>query len=118
MHLNYHYLKYLCPALDEAFAGKKIAACFSQNKDELVIETENEGEYRAIRAHLLPPQVYLSFPLQFSRAKRNSIDLFQELIGDTVLKCGVFSFERAFYFDLESGNKLVFKLHGNRSNVL
>src|SRR5690606_11629919 len=34
------------------------------------------------------------------------------------LKCGVFSFERAFYFDLESGNKLVFKLHGNRSNVL
>ena len=118
MHLNYHFLKYLCPALNEAFAGKKIVACFSQNKDELVIQTEGAGECRLIRAHLLPPQVYLSFPSQFSRAKRNSIDLFQELIDDVILRCEVFGFERAFFFELGSGKKLVFKLHGNRSNVL
>jgi predicted ribosome quality control (RQC) complex YloA/Tae2 family protein len=120
MHLNYHFLKYLCPALDEAFAGKKIVACFSQNKDELVIETEDEEgeEPRGIRAHLLPPQIYLSFPTQFSRAKRYSVDLLQELIGDRIVRCSVFNFERAFYFDLQSGSKLVFKLHGNRSNIL
>ncbi len=118
MHLNYHFLKYLTPSLDEAFAGKKILACFSQSKDELIIETEEKIGTQTIRAHLLPPQVYLSFPGQFHRAKRNSVNLFQELIGDTIAKCGVFRFERAFYFDFESGKKLVFKLHGNRSNVL
>jgi len=118
MHLNYHFLKYLAPALNETFAGNKILTCFSQSKDELIIETEGEQGLRPIRAHLLPPQVYLSFPEQFHRAKRNSVNLFTELVGDTIKKCGVFSFERAFFFDMESGKKLVFKLHGNRSNVL
>ncbi|OOG77227.1 NFACT RNA binding domain-containing protein [Algoriphagus sp. A40] len=118
MNLNYHFLKYLAPALNSEFSGSQIHACFSQSKDELIFETEGENGIRFIRAHLLPPQIYLSFPEQFHRAKRNSIDLFQELIGDTIEKCSVFSFERAFYFDLGSGKKLVFKLHGNRSNVL
>lgn len=118
MHLNYHFLKYLAPALNDVFSGAKLISCFSQSKDELIIETEGEQGIRPIRAHLFPPQVYLSFPTQFHRAKRNSVNLFQELIGDTIEKCGVFNFERAFFFDLESGKKLVFKLHGNRSNVL
>jgi len=118
MHLNYHFLKYLAPALNDVFSGSKLISCFSQSKDELIIETESKQGIRPIRAHLLPPQVYLSFPEQFHRAKRNSVNLFQELIGDTIEKCGVFNFERAFFFDLDSGKKLVFKLHGNRSNVL
>jgi predicted ribosome quality control (RQC) complex YloA/Tae2 family protein len=118
MHLNYHFLKYLAPALNEAFTGHQIIACFSQNKDELIIETEGQATNHYIRAHLLPPQVYLSFPGQYHRAKRNTINLFQELIGDSIKYSGAFSYERAFYFELESGKKLVFKLHGNRSNVL
>ncbi len=118
MHLNYHFLKYLAPALDKSFSGNRFVACFSQSKDELILDTEGSTGPQFIRAHLLPPQVYLSFPSQFHRAKRNSIDLFSELVGDRILKCAAFSFERAFYFDLESGKKLVFKLHGNRSNVL
>lgn len=118
MHLNYHFLRYLAPVLNEILVGKRITGCFSQNKDELILETDGVGDASLIRAHLLPPQVYLSFPQQFQRAKRNSIDLFPELIDDTIVKCAVFGFERAFYFDLASGKKLVFKLHGNRSNVL
>lgn len=118
MHLNYHFLKYLAPALHDVFSGSKIQACFSQSKDELILEAEGQQGALFLRAHLLPPQVFLAFPENYHRAKRNSVNLFQELIGDSIKYCGVFSFERAFYFDLESGKKLVFKLHGNRSNVL
>jgi len=118
MHLNYHFLQYLCPELKKAFLGKKIIACFSQNKDELILETEDIEESRFIRAHFLPPQIYLSFPENFQRAKRNSINLFKELIGDEIIGCEVLSFERAFYFNLSSGKILLFKLHANRSNVL
>lgn len=118
MHLNYHFLQYLCPELEKAFRGKKIIACFSQNKDELIIETEGENESRYIRAHFLPPQIYFSFPENFQRAKRNSIELFKELIGEEITGCKVISFERAFYFKLSSGKSLLFKLHANRSNVL
>jgi hypothetical protein len=118
MHLNYHFLRFLCPELEKSFVGKSIDTCFSQNKDELIIGTHDFKESLWIRSHLLPPQIFLSFPDQFQRAKRNSIDLFPELIGDQIQACKVFEFERAFYFLLTSGNRLVFKLHGNRSNIL
>jgi hypothetical protein len=118
MHLTYHFLRFLTPAISDSFAGNTIVACFSQSKDELVFETEGTQGTRFIRAHLLPPQVYLSFPSQFHRAKRNSVSLFESLIGDQISSCKVFSNERALKFELSSGKVLVFKLHGNRSNCL
>jgi hypothetical protein len=118
MHLTYHYLRFLAPALSDSFAGNTIVACFSQSKDELIFETEGAQGTQFISAHLLPPQVYLSFPSEFHRAKRNSVSLFESLIGDQIRSCRVFSNERALKFELSSGKVLVFKLHGNRSNCL
>lgn len=118
MHLNYHFLKFLCPELARVLVGKKITACFSQNKDELIIQTSDSTNARCVRAHLLPPQIYLSFPEQISRAKRNSADLFGELIDDTIQSCRVLNFERGFILRFSSGKILLFKLHGTRSNVL
>lgn len=118
MHLTYHFLRFLAPVLSDSFSGNTIVACFSQSKDELILETEGPEGTLFIRAHLLPPQVYLSFPSQFNRAKRNSVSLFEGLIGDQIQSCRVFSNERALKFELSSGKVLVFKLHGNRSNCL
>jgi predicted ribosome quality control (RQC) complex YloA/Tae2 family protein len=118
MHLNYHFLRFLAPELSNSLKGNQIISCFSQSKDELILETEGDNGTHFIRAHLLPPQIFLSFPDNFHRAKRNSIDLFGEILGDTIRSCRVFSFERALLFELESGKKLIIKLHGNRSNVL
>lgn len=118
MHLNYHFLKFLCPALDKKFRGQKIISCFSQSKDELIIETEGKAGSLWIRAHLRTPQIYLSFPDQFRRAKRNSINLFPELLEQTIESCKVLSFERSFIFGLSKGHILLFKLHANRSNIL
>jgi hypothetical protein len=118
MHLTYHFLRFLAPALSDSFAGNTIVSCFSQSKDELILETEGADGTRFIRAHLLPPQVYLSFPSQFHRAKRNTVSLFDSLIGEQILSCRAFSNERALKFELSSGKVLVLKLHGNRSNCL
>ncbi|MBN3519792.1 DUF814 domain-containing protein [Algoriphagus lutimaris] len=118
MHLNYHFLKFLCPALNQRFQGQKIVSCFSQSKDELIIETYGEKGESWIRAHLKTPQIYLSFPDQFRRAKRNSINLFPELLNETILSCEVIDFERSFIMKLTSGKLLLFKLHANRSNVI
>ena len=118
MHLTYHFLRFLAPALSDSFAGNTIVSCFSQNKDELVLETEGPEGTLFIRAHLLPPHVYLSFSSQFHRAKRNTVSLFDSLIGEQIRSCRVFSNERALKFELSSGKVLVLKLHGNRSNCL
>ncbi|MCS5489140.1 NFACT RNA binding domain-containing protein [Algoriphagus limi] len=118
MHLNFHFLRFLCPRLQEVLTGFEITACFSQNKDELVIEFQRNGKFRYLRAHFLSPHIYYSFPENFQRAKRNSINLFPELIGEKVVSCKALNYERAFYLQFESGATLLLKLHGNRSNVL
>ncbi|MEN2282686.1 NFACT RNA binding domain-containing protein [Algoriphagus sp. SE2] len=118
MHINYHFLKFLCPALDKKYKGHTIVSCFSQIKDELIIETKFGVEEGWIRAHLKPAQIYYSFPDRFKRAKRNSINLFQEMVGLTIESCEVIPFERSFIFRLSFDKILLFKLHANRSNIL
>ncbi|WP_297336321.1 NFACT RNA binding domain-containing protein [Algoriphagus sp.] len=118
MHLNYHFLTYLCPRLTDLLSGFSVTSCFSQNKDELIIGLENPNESRFFRAHLLAPQVYYSFPKKFQRAKKNSVDLFPELIGQEINRVQELSFERAFLIYFNSGDQLLVKLHGNRSNVV
>jgi len=118
MHLNYHFLRYLCPSIKSIFEGKEISACFSQTKNEMILEAVGINETKFLKAQLNPPQLFLSFPDDFKRAKQHSINYFKELIGDRITDCKVLSWERAFYFKMDSGRLLLFKLHGNRSNIL
>lgn len=118
MHFNFHFLKFLCPELDKTFSGAEIVECFSQNKDELVIGCTKDGEDIFIRANLLPSISCLSFPDNFKRSKRNTVSLFPQIIGKKISKIEVVNFERAFIAYLDSGDKIVFKLHGTRSNIL
>ncbi|MCH6199561.1 NFACT RNA binding domain-containing protein [Aquiflexum sp. LQ15W] len=118
MHFNFHFLKFLCPELDTTFSGAEIVECFSQNKDELVIGCSKDGRDVFIRANLLPSVSCLSFPDNFKRSKRNTVSLFPEIIGKKIHKIEVVNFERAFIAHLDSGDKILFKLHGTRSNIL
>ena len=118
MHLNYHFLKFLCPRLQALVEGMQVYECFTQNKDELVIGLSNGERQRYIRANLAPANTCLSFPEEFKRSKKNNVSLFPELISDTVLEVAVLEFERAFYLRFSSGRLLLFKLHGSRSNIL
>ncbi|MCL6260973.1 NFACT RNA binding domain-containing protein [Aquiflexum sp. TKW24L] len=118
MHFNFHFLKFLCPELEKVFCGAEIVECFSQNKDELVIGSTKDEKDIFIRANLLPSVSCVSFPDNFKRSKRNTVSLFPEIIGKKIAKIEVINYERAFIATLDSGDMLVFKLHGTRSNIL
>lgn len=95
----------------------ELGSAFSQSKDELVLGFfEGEDEFY-IRALLSGQITLLSFPEQFPRAKKNSTDLFQELIGFKVIDVIQYDMERSFSLLFENGMKLLFKMHGNRSNI-
>lgn len=118
MHFNSHFLKFLCPELNQKFKGMEISICFSQNKDELVIGCANGSESCYFRANLLPVISCISFPAEFKRSKKNTVALFPEIIGQTITEISAFQNERAFKVSFSSGDCLVFKLHGTRSNAL
>lgn len=118
MHNNYYFLRKLSDTLGALLKGYSIVSCFSQNKDELVLELNNEKESFYIKAYLQPTFSCLSFPASFHRAKKNSIDLFDALILQKCIGTTQFENERSFSIDFSNGYSLIFKMHGNRSNVL
>lgn len=118
MHFNFHFLKYFCPALESNIKGWSVVECFSQNKDELVIGLAQGENECYLRANFLPVISCLAVADAFKRSKKNTISLFPELIGQRVEGIHLVNFERAFWIQFVSGDRLLFKLHGTRSNLL
>jgi predicted ribosome quality control (RQC) complex YloA/Tae2 family protein len=118
VHNNYFFLRMLTPQLEARLNDTIVSQCFSQSKDELVIRFEKQKESLFVRAVFSPSFSCLSFPEFFHRARRNSVDLFQELIGRRVNGTRQFNDERSFAINLSDGLSLLFKMHGNRSNCI
>lgn len=124
MYQNYHFLRQLSQALRPLVVGLKFMECFSQEKDELVIVLAHargkNNYYRPffLRTTLRPDFACLHFPEDFSRARHNSVDLFETLYDLEVVDVRQFKNERAFGLVLENNYTLVFKLFGNRSNAV
>lgn len=119
MHNNYYLFRQLVPALEKKIKGHPFIACFSQQKDEMILRFAQEHEASFfIKASLQPSFSCLSFPETFHRTKKHSIDLFTTALGKQVIGCRQFLNERCFAILLEDDFSLLFKMHGNRSNLL
>src|SRR5690606_37138050 len=95
-----------------------IAECFRQNKERLVIHVETPREPFFLKASLESGFSHLSFPSVINRAKRNSVDLFQGIIGYRVSDFRQYKNERSFSIILEDKLHLLFRMHGPRSNII
>ncbi len=98
--------------------GFTLVSCFSQNKEELIIELNDSKTSFLIKASLQSGFCCLSFPSEFNRARKNSVDLFPSLILKKVTGVRQFQNERSFSIELECGLYLLFKMHGNRANII
>jgi predicted ribosome quality control (RQC) complex YloA/Tae2 family protein len=115
---NYYFLRQLSAQLENILKGFTLVSCFSQNRDELIIEFNNSQQSFFIKASLHPQFSCLSFPDSFNRAKKNSIDLFPDTILRKVTGVRQYKNERSFSILLENHLQMIFKMHGSRSNIL
>lgn len=118
MHNNYYFLRQLSARLSERIVGYTIVSCFSQNKDELIIELNNSRDSFFTKVNLTAGFCCLSFPGNFHRARKNSVDLFKEIILKKVTSINQFENERSFSLELGNHHSLIFKMHNNFANVL
>ncbi len=118
MHNNFYFLRKLSVALEKKIRNGVISECFSQNKDELIIRLETAQKPFFIKASLSPVFPCLSFPDEFHRARKNSVDLFDNLIGQRVNGIKQIDNERSFAVLLTNSFSLLFKMHGNRANII
>ncbi len=97
---------------------------FSQERDELILVFANHVTDELlhapffIKATLRANFTCLSFPDKFDRARRNSVNLFAGFYGEIVVSVKVFLNERAFVVGFDNNTSLVFKMYGNRSNII
>lgn len=120
MHTNYYFLRQLAPALTERLRGYRVASCFSQEKDELVVGLLGEtGAEFWLKAQLGAAFPALALPETFHRARQNSVDLLPELLGRTVARVEAWPQDRVLQFTFkEEDATLVFKLYGPRPNAI
>lgn len=118
MHNNYYFLRSLSQSLKLKLSGTVISECYSQNKDELIVRFETAQGSFYLKANLQAAFSCLSFPSDFQRARKNNVDLFDSLIGQRVHGIRQYENERSFAFELTNEYLLLFKMHGNRSNVI
>ncbi len=124
MQNNYYFLRQLTRQIETKISGLKLMECFSQEKDELVLgfaaargKKKNYKEFY-IKAVVFPDFSCLYFTDQFERARKNSIDLFSQLLDLEVRGVRQFLNERCLAIDFDQGFSLVFKMYGNRSNII
>jgi hypothetical protein len=120
MHTNYYFLRQLAPALSTKLQGYRVANCFSQEKDELVVGLLGPtGDEFWLKAQLGAAFPALSLPESFHRARQNSVDLMPELLGRTVASVAAWPQDRVLQINfVEDGATLAFKLYGPRPNAM
>ncbi|GAA3962611.1 NFACT RNA binding domain-containing protein [Hymenobacter antarcticus] len=118
MHTNYYFLRQLAPALTERLRGYRVAVCFTQEKDELVIGLINGTTEFWLKAQLGANFPALALPETFQRARANSVDLFPNLLGEQVETVVAWPQDRVLQVNFRSGARLVFKLYGPRPNAI
>ncbi len=118
MHNNYYFLRKLSAQLEAILTGSVISECYSQHKDELIIRFEIKEKSFYIKASLQSEFCCLAFPADFNRARKNSVDLFEPVIGQRIETITQYTNERSFSIDLTDGYSLLFKMHGNRANIV
>jgi predicted ribosome quality control (RQC) complex YloA/Tae2 family protein len=123
LHNNYFFFRILSQTLEQRLKGYILVSCFSQNKDELILgfasPTPPHEEFY-IKALLESSFSCLDFPQDFRRTKRNSVDLFSVLQDRQVKEILLTPNDRSFsiVFEGEEYFRLLFKMHGNRSNII
>lgn len=119
MHNNYYFLRVLANELRQKLMYARLKQCFSQEKDELVLGFERQnGDDFWIKCCLGSQFSTLQFPESFHRAGRNSVDLFSDLLLAEVQEVQMYENERAFSLHFLGSYVLLFKMFGNRANVV
>ena len=99
------------PYLKDRLVGATIIDCFSQNKNELVIQlANNNSEEFTIIAHLNPQFTCLAFPKDYHKARKNAATIFSPLMQLKVNDVKGFINERAFIVHFQNNYFYMYNL--------
>ncbi len=114
MHFHAFTLQRLAEWLCVSWKGAKVIGCFSQDKNELVIEST--AGFLRVGCHT--PMTFVVPVPEYARARKNVVDIFPGLLGKRLLNARTVPYERILILELEGETDVILKMHGIRANVL
>jgi predicted ribosome quality control (RQC) complex YloA/Tae2 family protein len=113
---NYFYLNRYIIEAGKILTGAKIIQIFSQEKGKLIIDCFlDETEY-FLEFSVIPGQSFINLRDKYSRAKKNTIDLFSNSIGDKIISVKIAEDDRIIKIEC-SHSEFYFAIRGKYTNV-
>ncbi|MCH6576005.1 MAG: DUF814 domain-containing protein, partial [Bacteroidetes bacterium] len=97
--------------------GNKVYNIFTQEKDKLIIEFGEEDAVKFLEVYVNPGQPHINIRTSYSRAKKNTIDVFPEAHWQIISSIKIADDDRIIKIDLKSA-ALFFTIRGKYTNVL
>ena len=117
MITHYFTLKALAKELDRSLKGATVAEAYSQQKNELAIGLDlAHKEEVSLLVSVDPVFNFIYLRKRVSRAKKNSVDLFPEIIGTKVGHTGVQLCDRIIEIQFAGGLSMLFQLYNTVSS--
>ena len=118
MIANYYTLLHIANDLRSKVTGLRLEEAFSQVRNELTLHCTNDGATTWILIGCEPSRNFLYCRTTFQRARRNSIDLFDGLIGKTIEGVEIHPSDRVIRIGFDSGHSLLVELFASKANVI
>lgn len=115
MYKSYYYLNRLTIELNKILSGKKILSIFSQEKDRLIIQFDGVEQLIA-EISVNHSQPFINIKNRFSRAKKNTVEFFDDLINKTIKEVLIASDDRIIKINIDGGD-LFFAIRGKFTNL-
>ncbi|MBI4810728.1 MAG: DUF814 domain-containing protein [Ignavibacteriales bacterium] len=124
MPVNYFTLKALSGELHSILQGAVIKEVFTQHRNELLITFDCSPNHSAkeqiktLFTSVEPKFNYIFLRENVSRAKKNSVDLFTEILESTVQQISIHPVDRILFMDLQPTKRLLIQLYNTiESNI-
>lgn len=116
MYKNYFFLNREIVELNKNYTDYNIVSIFSQYKNLLLIECQKDEKQIFFEISTNPGEPYLHIRDNFSRARKNTLDVFGEIPIANILSFGIAEYDRIIKIQTDKYD-LYFPIRGKYTNV-
>jgi len=114
---NYYTLFHIVKDLQYQITSSTITDVFTQFEGEFVITLKSGEEERFLIVSCEPSRNFLLFTERFSRARRNSMTLFEKLKDARIYQIFIHPADREITLQMAGNYRLIIHLYGHKANA-
>ena len=113
---HYCTLFHLAKELNDQIHSSTIIEIFTQERNELIITFTQGGKESSLIISCEAKHNYIFIKEKFLRAKKNTVNVFNEMIGESVTKVFLDEADRVLVLESLSGKKILCAMFGSNAN--